>query len=508
MPKVFFTQSACVLLEGAVTLEQLTEALRAWGPKLHDAPEDHWAMGSKPAVIVATGQGGRIVVDAVPHPWPDEMGGVDKVHDDDVFAAWSLHMFEPFVWPLALARAIRHRWDEPTAAAAERHRAFVRIRHLVDPEMEPGAYDPFSELRSLYEVGRDLLAGLPGAVAIFNPNGEALRGGESIAGLLRRGEEHGVPPYPLWSNIRTLQVEGGWILCDSVGNAQIDLPDVEVCCPASQADASDPAGAVLAATQYMIHKGDVFSDGDTADFSTTETWRAVRFEKTVTAPPRPVICFFPDGSTPPFFLIDRPRERSRPHGDAATPESARREELRELASKRASGRTKLVRAAVAEREADNPLPRSDPRHLTNEVEIGKKNMAFRTNKTQVLREAEVLQGARLAGADRYSLERMPPAGPGDRYYVRCLRCRCMIPVKATVALRCDCGDVSVTPDAAGARWTAPAEAYDVVEPNGLGSIRAHGGPPPSPPSPPSPAPSPPRPAAIPRAERPWWKFWR
>ncbi|HEU4557310.1 MAG TPA: DUF4261 domain-containing protein [Longimicrobium sp.] len=321
MHKLFFTQSTCVLLEGAVTLEQLMEALREWKPEPHDAPEGHWAMGSTSSVTIETARG-RIVVDAVPHPWPDEMGGVDEVHDEELFAAWSMHMFGPFVWPLALARAIRHRWDEPSAAAAERHQAFVRIRHIADPEMDTKGYDPFAELQALYAVSRDLMAGLPGALVCFNPNGEALRSDETVGQLLRQGEEQRVPPYPLWSNTRTMRVEGDWILCDSVGNAQIDLPDVEACCPADQANASDPAGAVLAATEYMIRKGDVFCDGDTAEFGGTGMWRAARFDESVTAPPRPVICFFPDGSTLPPFLRDRPREDSGPPGDVTKPSPA------------------------------------------------------------------------------------------------------------------------------------------------------------------------------------------
>src|SRR5687768_7744626 len=98
MLKGLYSQSACVLLKEPVPLEGVTEALSRWSPRLHEDPSDHWAFGTRPAVILAGDPDvPRIVeVDVVPHPWPDDMG---KGPGDPVFDAWVSQAFGPFAWP-------------------------------------------------------------------------------------------------------------------------------------------------------------------------------------------------------------------------------------------------------------------------------------------------------------------------------------------------------------------------------------------------------------------------
>lgn len=511
MPKVFFTQSACVLLAAPVSREQLAAALSPWSPEPSAATGEgaergtaEWAWESQPALTFSAGAGGSVVVDVVARPWPDAMGSPGTGEDAWIFGAWSTQQFGPYAWPGGLERAARYAYREGVHEAAEAHRAFVRIRcvHLGSGE----DYDPYRELGLVTEVA-DALLGLPGALAYFNPNGETLRDRAEVRKLLEHERGHGVPPFPLWVNVRGMNLPSGWALMDSVGCAQLDLPDVEVCFPADAHDPAEMHAFTYRIVEYMIRSGRVFGPGDTVDdLPGRPRWRAWPAGSPLSDPPRSVICLIPeDGSPPPDEVTSRLPEPRAPA--AAAPDMARRQELATVAEARTAQLEDLVATLRAEEEADNPLPGGHPQHLTNEVEIGKKNRAFRTNKTQVLREAEVLEGARIAARAMYTIDRLPPPRPADHLYVRCLRCRCLLPVKAAVALRCDCGAVAFAPGDGG--WTVPPTGgYDVVEPHGQGSIRPERSAAPAPPAPPTPSAPPAAKAPFaPRPERPWWKFW-
>jgi hypothetical protein len=176
---------------------------------------------------------GYVLVDVLPHPWPDKMG--DPKADPELFGAWGMGWFGPFVFPGNLMRAVEHSrgWSSAAQKTAE-HAAFVRIKSSyvlgAGPEVRflPDDYDALKELLFVTDVARSLLS-LSQAVCYFNPNGETLHSPDSLESSLKYHADHGLPPLDVWSNIRRFEIgEVGWTLMDTVGMRQLDVDDHEV----------------------------------------------------------------------------------------------------------------------------------------------------------------------------------------------------------------------------------------------------------------------------------------
>jgi hypothetical protein len=135
--------------------------------------------------------------------------------------------------------------------------------------------------------------------------------------------------------------------------------------------------------------------------------------------------------------------------------------------------------ALLERLHDqNPYPLSDPRGIANYREIFFRNQQYRSNGTDVLLEAV------LGGTVRYREWTDPPQW-GKRHfwskgwYVRCCRCRSLVPTAAVVPLSCPCANVNLDPIKRTAAISDPA-ATSIVSIEPQGSVRA---------------------------AKSWWKFW-
>ena len=128
MAKGMFTQGVSILLERAVTLDEMETALAGFDVRGRRDGAGDWAFGG-PTLIVAyrPDANGMVAVDVVDRPWPDHMGDPDK--EPMVFGAWTMGNFGPFAFPDGLARASQQSWTWPEGpAVAERHKAFLRIR--------------------------------------------------------------------------------------------------------------------------------------------------------------------------------------------------------------------------------------------------------------------------------------------------------------------------------------------------------------------------------------------
>ena len=90
-------------------------------------------------------------------------------------------------------------------------------------------------------------------------------------------------------------VADGWMLMDSVGLAQLDLPDLEAVFAETAFRPNEVAGFLRNISLYVAGQGDVFQEGHTTDGPGNTRWRAMRFDNGLTDPPRRTVRFSAEG---------------------------------------------------------------------------------------------------------------------------------------------------------------------------------------------------------------------
>jgi hypothetical protein len=234
----------------------------------------------------------------------------DPEAHDELFEAWWLGHFGPFAYPQGLARAAQQSWWWPEApAAAARHRAFVRVRSSYTAGDEaapplPPNYSALTELIMVTDVARALL-GLEGALAYWNPNGEALRSPQTVARVLQRFAEGGPPPLDLWTNQRQFRLAGDadWLLVDTVGMRQLDIPDHEALFQEGRYSFQQVSNLLLNVAQYTLARGAPIAAGDVVPGPAQTRWQAQAADEPHVDPPRPLLRWLPqDGTAPPEEL--------------------------------------------------------------------------------------------------------------------------------------------------------------------------------------------------------------
>jgi len=305
MAKGFFSQGLVVLFDRVPTLDELAGAIapREVAKRLEQGRE--WAFGG-PSLLTPfrPEANGYVSIDIVSRQWPDRMG--DPKTDSMVFGAWSMGHFGPYTYPHGLARARAQSWHWAAAGAtAGRHTAFVRIRCSYvfgarpDTPVLPQDYSPLPEILFVTEITDAILA-IPGALCYFNPNGECLYPREGVAELITRHKGPGPAALELWSNVRMFQLpaDTSWLLMDSVGMWQLDVPDHEACFPKDQYDPSEVARFLRNAADYVCDQGPVIKNGDTMDGPGALHWQAATFENGLADPPREVLRWLPRDGRP------------------------------------------------------------------------------------------------------------------------------------------------------------------------------------------------------------------
>jgi hypothetical protein len=309
--KGFYTQAVAVLFERVPDLDVLASAL---GVPILGRTEGsaNWELGG-PTLIVGFRPevNGLIAVDAVDRPWPDDMGSPSNA--PMLFGAWSMGHFGPFTYPGNLERACQQAWNwqgDPAPVIA-RHRAFVRVRLSYalglqdDATLMPPDCDPEAELGALLTTAQAVTR-CQSAIAYFNPNGEVLMSPGELAETLGFAVSHQRAPIETWTNVRLLKLDGttaGWLLMDTVGLAQLNLPDVEAVFHETASNPTEVARFLRTLSLYLAGQGDVFEDGHTTDGPGGARWRAMRSDEAVADPPRRTVRFFPaSGPEPPTQL--------------------------------------------------------------------------------------------------------------------------------------------------------------------------------------------------------------
>jgi hypothetical protein len=318
MQSFFFTQCACVLFDRPPALGDLERALDAWvvaSPQTPAAGDDGW-MACGPGFVVELRSGTGVVVDVLDRPWPDDPRAAVEV--PALGMAWRAGMFGPSAAPGALARAKEQRWAwEEGAAAADRHRAVVRMRTVIDMPQEgprelPKGHDPVHELTTLTEMAGSILR-LDAATAFFLPGGEALRSPEQVEAAVRRKTGVGPPPLELWTNLRAfgLGQEGDakWVVADVVGMRQLRLPDQEALFADGQEDPDAVAQLLTNACLHMLG-GKPIPNGSTSDDGHGRRWKASATTGVLAPVDRPVLRWTPEESAkPPEALLARLKRR-------------------------------------------------------------------------------------------------------------------------------------------------------------------------------------------------------
>jgi hypothetical protein len=299
--KGFFTQGVAILLREAITLEEVRSLLADFDI-LKDFPaSESWEMSGPGFVIAYRPEvNGDVALDVVPHPWPDDMG--DPKASPMRFTAWSTGQFGPFTYPGGLERSLQQSWSWREARdAVQAHTAFLRLKltYLAGAKPEarvvPEGYSPIPELEFITRLGMALLKA-PGAICWFDASGEVVLPRVLVQERWSFARAENVPAVDLWTNVRFFKFDETWRVMDTVGNAQLEVPDLEAVFPNNSVEAQNVDAFLRNATAYLATSRAKISDGDTMDGPGGERWKCYAFPKGLSPPPRNVIRWFPSSA--------------------------------------------------------------------------------------------------------------------------------------------------------------------------------------------------------------------
>lgn len=299
MAKGLYTQGMAILFRGPVGLPDLRALLERSFEIAKEAPgSELWQIAGPTLVLRYRDElNGVVVVDTVAHRWPDPMG--DPKAEPEVFAAWAMGHFGPLAYPRGLERAAQQAWGwmDGAAAAVAEHTAFVRVKVTYPggpdaPVMPPGI-DAAHELDFVVRVCRALLDH-PAAICLYNPCGELMLTAAQLDERIGGPAETDPPPLHAWTHVRLFNAdEPGWLLMDTVGNGQLELPDLEAAFPKGLCEPVEVDRFLRNATLYLLQKGPVVKSGDTMDGPGGLRWQGFHFEVALGAPPRAVLRWLP-----------------------------------------------------------------------------------------------------------------------------------------------------------------------------------------------------------------------
>ncbi len=225
----------------------------------------------------------------------------DPKSDLTTFAAWSMGHFGPYAFPGSLARAQQHAWAwKPGQTVPEEHRGFVRLRTSYvfgadkNAPVLPAVYKPVAELEFL---SRAVLAifHAPGVICYFNPNGEVLHDYTSFRRVWDACMEQEKIPLALWMNLRFFDLSDKLEFMDTVGNAQLDIRDVEAIFPTGTYTPGDVAYHLHNVTHYLLDLNHDMRTGEAIDGpgESNLSWTLELLDEGIIEPPRSVLRLFP-----------------------------------------------------------------------------------------------------------------------------------------------------------------------------------------------------------------------
>ena len=305
MPKGFFTQGVCLLLERPVPVEEFETCLAKFEiVNRIDAAKSPEISGPGLSIKYRPEAKGLVVVDLQNGPWPDHMGHPQE--EPMLFASWTMGHYGPHTFPGNLERAVQQAWSwKEAAAVVPQHHAFLRIKTTYvagagpDASILPPDYEPQPELEFVIQVAL-ALAQHPAVLAYFNPGGEVVLPRAKLLEELAFFRQQNLPALSTWSNVRMFNPGNGWMVMDTTGMDQVDTPDHEACFPKGRYQPNDVANMLRNISLYRMSKGDVLKAGNTMDGAGGVRWRVFPVKEPLVPRPREVLRWFPeDGSIPP-----------------------------------------------------------------------------------------------------------------------------------------------------------------------------------------------------------------
>jgi hypothetical protein len=191
------------------------------------------------------------------------------------------------------------------------HTVLFRIRSSYvfgaekDAKILPSNYQPLPELEFITTLASTLLQH-PNALCYFNPNGEVVLPKILLDQAVALSGAHGIPPLDVWANVRLFNLDPDWLLMDTVGNWQLDIPDHEMAFPKEKFTPQEVDRWLRNTTLYVLKRGNVIKNGDTMDGPGNIRWQAKTFPKGMCSPPREILRWLPVGipNIPPALLED------------------------------------------------------------------------------------------------------------------------------------------------------------------------------------------------------------
>jgi hypothetical protein len=111
-----------------------------------------------------------------------------------------------------------------------------------------------------------------------------------------------------WANVRMFRpsdLEGEWLLFDTVGMGQLGVADHEAALPVEHESVEHVPGLLYTMAAYDAEKGGVLGPSDTATDTGGCEWSASADGDALVAPPRPVLRWAPDDVDVPAVLAAR-----------------------------------------------------------------------------------------------------------------------------------------------------------------------------------------------------------
>ena len=313
MPKGIITQTFVVLFREYIEVASLKPLLSEFNIVKETPGNANWALGGPGLILEYLRKiNGLIAVDVVNQPWPDHMGNPKT--EMEIFGAWAMGWFGPFTYPGGLERATQQSWQWPEAkSAVPQHAGFLRLRISYgfglpkDAKCIPDNYDPLGELEFLSALASTLLQH-PAALCYFNPSGELLLPKAGLDRQITFAREHKLPALPAWTNVRLFNFDANWLVMDTVGNWQLDMPDQEMAIPRATFDGAAYDAWLRDVSLYVFRKPGAIKDGNTMDRPGGEKWQGKTFPQGICPPLRQVIRWLPFGvkDIPPQFLLEKP----------------------------------------------------------------------------------------------------------------------------------------------------------------------------------------------------------
>ncbi|MBA2114722.1 hypothetical protein [Bremerella alba] len=296
MSETVCTQALALLAKRVFTLEEIQKQLEA-GKLPCSLVEADDQGGSRKLQGKLPHGGPDIIIETVESPWPAK---IEPEQD-----------LGPFSYSGALERACKFNvnWAQATEEAAQ-HQAIVLVRMLQETNEPSSAADVLARLMALAKVSLSI-GSLPDVAGYFCPGGEIFLPIEVLDEILQASKVAGFPPLDLFANLRLSWLDDRWIIFETIGNAQLGLPDFEVYADSKQHDLNEVAAWLRRWSWQHFQKENALKDRNVTVGPKEARFDVVYADDALLAPKRAVVRLIaqdeakmPDG-LPARLRIDR-----------------------------------------------------------------------------------------------------------------------------------------------------------------------------------------------------------